>query len=154
MPPAPTATDRYPVSAAGSSSTIALSERIAALADMPIADVRREWSQAFGTPPTLRSVDLLRLVLAWRLQSRAHGGLDPATRRKLRRKGLPVARGLELGAGTRLTRVWQGIPEEVVVEADGFSWKGARYPSLSAVATAITGTRWNGPKFFGLEDQR
>ena len=55
-----------------------------------------------------------------------------------------------LGIGATLRREWRGRTVEVVVEADGFRWEGRTYPSLSAAATAIAGTRWNGPRFFGL----
>ena len=58
--------------------------------------------------------------------------------------------GLELGVGARLRREWRGRTVEVVVEEDGFRWEERLYPSLSAAATAIAGTRWNGPRFFGL----
>ena len=76
-------------------------------------------------------------------------------KRKLARTGPVQAEGLELGVGAILHRQWQGEVVEVVVEMDGFRWKGKSYPSLSAVATAISGTRWNGPRFFGLrEDSR
>ena len=64
--------------------------------------------------------------------------------------GRVQAEGLELGVGARLRREWRGRTVEVVVEEDGFRWEERLYPSLSAAATAIAGTRWNGPRFFGL----
>ena len=112
--------------------------------------LRALWRTHLGRPPALRSVELLRLMLAWRLQVGRHGGLDRDTIRMLRRSGPVQAEGLDLGIGARLTRQWQGATVEVIVEADGFRWEGQLYPSLSAAATAITGTRWNGPRFFGL----
>lgn len=63
------------------------------------------------------------------------------------------AEGLELGVGARLRREWQGEMIEVVVTEDGFRWQEDVYPSLSAVATAIAGSRWNGPRFFGLRQK-
>lgn len=123
---------------------------IAALEPLSLVELRAEWSRHYGTAPALRSPDLLRLILAWRLQAKAHGGLDRASRRKLRRNGRVVAEGLDLGIGAKLKREWQGKVQEVLIERHGFSWKGTLYPSLSAVAQAITGTRWNGPRFFGL----
>ena len=63
------------------------------------------------------------------------------------------AEGLALGIGARLRREWQGGIVEVVVTEDGFAWQGHVYPSLSAAATAIAGTRWNGPRFFGLRQK-
>ena len=117
---------------------------------MSLAELRKVWLQAFGAVPSLRSPDLLGLVLAWRLQAKAHGGIDPATRRKLKGTGPVFAEGLDLGAGARLTRKWEGQEEEVLVSQTGFDWRGESYPSLSAVAFAMTGSRKNGPKFFGL----
>lgn len=123
---------------------------IASLETLSLADLRLEWAKIFGAPPPLRSPDLLRLTLAWRLQAKVHGGLALSTRRKLKRTGPLFVEGLDLGPGTKLTRRWQGQLEEVIVERLGFRWKGNSFPSLSAVALAITGTRRNGPKFFGL----
>ena len=125
---------------------------IAALEPLSLVELRGEWSKHFGQVPSLRSPDLLRLILAWRLQAKAQGGLDRATRRKLERNGRVVAEGLDLGVGTKLKRDWQGQVQEVLIERHGFSWKGVLYPSLSSVASAITGTRWNGPRFFGLRN--
>ena len=122
---------------------------------MTLAELRKLWSEHFGSPPELRSTELMRLVLSWRLQSRVHGGLDAAMRRKLRRKTMAdptSAIDLEIGSGLR--REWQGKTYEVEIEDGGFRWNHQTYPSLSAVATAITGTRWNGPKFFGLRKGR
>ena len=92
----------------------------------------------------------MRLLIAWRLQAAALGGLDAETTRRLRLRGRVQAEGLELGVGARLRRNWRGTTVEVVVEEDGFRWNDRLYPSLSAAATAIAGSRWNGPKFFGL----
>jgi hypothetical protein len=123
---------------------------IAALELLSLVELRALWAKEYGACPPLRSPDLLRMILAWRLQAKMHGGLDRATRRKLNRSGPVLAEGLNLGPGTRFTRIWQGRTEEVVVEQHGFRWNGNSYPSLSAVALAMTGTRQNGPKFFGL----
>ena len=127
-----------------------VTEKVEALSRLDLDGLRAVWQKHFGPPPPLRSVELLRLSLAWRLQAEAFGGLDGETRRQLARRG-PVRReGLELGIGATLRRQWRGRIVEVVVEADGFSWNGRTYPSLSAAATAIAGSRWNGPRFFGL----
>ena len=125
-------------------------ERIAAL---NLHGLRGLWTERYGEPPTLRSVPLLRQLLAWRIQAEVLGNLDRATRRALQRTGLGEAEGLNLGIGARLTRVWQGREVMVIVEADGFRWEGNTYPSLSAVATAIASSRWNGPRFFGLRNR-
>lgn len=130
--------------------TAALDAEVAALSNLDLEGLRAAWRQRYGPPPTLRSVELLRLMLAWRLQAAVHGGLDPAVRRQLRRRGRLAAEGLDLGIGARLCREWQGRRVEVEVTDAGFLCDGQLHASLSAAATAIAGTRWNGPRFFGL----
>ena len=107
-----------------------------------------------GPPPPLRSPDLLRLILAWRIQAGEAGGLDAPTRKALAQTGPVRSEGLDFGIGARLTRTWKGHRVEVVVEEAGFCWDGRRFASLSSAATAIAGTRWNGPRFFGLREKR
>ena len=132
--------------------TKTIDREVEALAGLDLEGLRAAWQRHYGTPPPLRSVELMRLILAWRLQAAADGGLDRETRRKLKRQGAAEVEGLSLGVGTRLRREWKGRPAEVVVEAEGFRWEGTLYPSLSAAASAIAGTRWNGPRFFGLRN--
>ena len=127
-----------------------LGQTIVHIEGLDLDGLRAEWARRFGAPPTLRSVPILRMLLAWRIQALGLGGLTSETRRGLARKGRLQAEGLDLGLGARLTRQWQGRMHEVIVEADGFRWNGTAYKSLSAVATAIAGTRWNGPRVFGL----
>ena len=91
-------------------------------------------------------------MLAWRLQAAVFGGLDRTTRAMLARSGPVQREGQQFGHGAILRRNWQGRQIEVVVTAEGFRWEGKRYRSLSAVASAVTGTRWNGPRFFGLRE--
>lgn len=115
------------------------------LETLDLAGLREVWRRRFGPPwPKHRSADLLRRLLAWRIQAEALGGLDRATRRTLLGSG-PV-----LSPGVRLTREWRGRLCDVEVIADGFLFEGKRYDSLSEVARQITGSRWNGPRFFGL----
>lgn len=123
---------------------------VLALQHLDLEGLRSEWRARFGPPPTFRSARLLRLHLAWRIQAHEFGGIAPELRRQLKRKGAPRPEGLSLGAGAVLRREWQGRLVEVVVEERGFLWNGTAYKSLSAAATAIAGTRWNGPRFFGL----
>lgn len=129
-------------------------DQISALDALDLDGLRRAWARQFGTPPPLRSVDLLRIMLGWRIQVRMEGGLDKDTRRKLKRKAAIEAEGLDLGAGTTITRNWQGRTYTIHVEERGFRWENELYPSLSAVARAITGTRWNGPRFFGMREKK
>ncbi|TNE94825.1 MAG: DUF2924 domain-containing protein [Rhodobacteraceae bacterium] len=123
---------------------------ISDLEPLDLEGLRLVWTHHYGPPPKLRSPDLLRLILAWRLQADATGGLDRQTRRRLAQSGPVQPEGMQLGTGAILTRTWQGQSIQVVVEPDGFRHDGRLYPSLSAVATAVTGSRWNGPRFFGL----
>lgn len=131
-----------------------IAREIEGLEPLDLEALRSLWQQRFGGRLRLRSPELLRLLLAWRLQAEAAGGLDPDTTRLLRLRGRVQAEGLELGVGARLRREWRGTTVEVVVEEDGFRWNGNLFPSLSAAATAIAGSRWNGPKFFGLRRPR
>ena len=121
-------------------------ERIAAL---DLFALRDAWPARFGAPPRLRSADFLRQVLAWRLQAEAYGGLDADTR-KLLAKGAVRPRGAQAQVGVRLVREWKGERHEAEVVEEGVLYRGQRYASLSEVARAITGSRWNGPRFFGL----
>ena len=129
---------------------VSITDQIEGLTRLDLEGLRAVWRVHYGAPPKLRSPELLGLCLAWRLQAGAHGGLDHATRRKLQgRKRVQVA-GAELGPGAKLRREWQGQIVEVTVEEGGFRHEGRLFHSLSAAATAIAGTRWNGPRFFGL----
>lgn len=124
---------------------------LSAIETMGLSELRALWTQHFGSPPELRSVELLRLTLSWRLQARVYGGLDAAMRKRLRRKTVAdPGSAIDLEIGTQLQREWQGRPYTVEVVGEGFRWKDTTYSSLSAVARAITGTTWNGPRFFGL----
>lgn len=150
------------------------------LADLSIADLRELWSKHMGraAPPVQKR--LLIRELAWRAQERVHGGLDAETRRLLDRairtatKGgvhsdgegeVPVTKRRSRGAAstvrtsssdlpsaTKLSRVWRGVRYEVYVLEGGrrFQYRDQAYGSLSEIAREITGTRWSGPRFFGL----
>jgi hypothetical protein len=130
----------------------AIDQLLAEVATMDLEALRALWRQHYGAPPALRSVPLMQLQLAWRLQADMLGGLDGATRKALGRTGPVEPEGKALGIGAVLSRNWQGRVIDVVVEQDGFRWNGTLFPSLSAAATAIAGSRWNGPRFFGLRN--
>ena len=123
---------------------------VSTLEELNLHQLREKWRERFGAPPKIRSPEILRLLLAWRIQAIALGGLDQETRKALARTGRVVAEGQELGIGTTFRRTWNGEEQVVTVVEGGFEWKGCRFKSLSAAATAIAGTRWNGPRFFGL----
>ena len=121
---------------------------VAAIASMSLPELRSEWERRYGAAPRHRSADLLRRVLAWRVQADVHGGLDAATRKLLAREVLPLR--VVPPPGMRLAREWAGRTHEVVVIESGVVYEGRTWGSLSEVARHITGMRWNGPRFFGL----
>lgn len=123
---------------------------VRALERADLETLRALWRERIGAVPKLRSADLLRRILAWKMQEQAYGGLTAETRRKLRSAGRREAAGPTLRSGSRLTREWGGQVHEVEVVEGGFVYDGERFASLSPIALHITGTRWNGPRFFGL----
>lgn len=129
-----------------------ITAEVRALEALDLRGLRDEWLRRYGDPPGMRSRELLARLLAWRIQADAFGGLDATTIRLLKSEHLPPPRP-SLAAGTRLTRDWQGRRHEVDVLEKGFRYAGADYRSLSQVARVITGTRWNGLRFFGLREQ-
>lgn len=130
-----------------------VTEEVRALEALDLHGLRNGWRQRYGDPPKMRSRELLARLLAWRIQADAFGGLDAVTIRLLRSGRLPPPKP-SLAPGTRLAREWQGRRHEVDVLESGFQYAGRHYRSLSEVARTITGTRWNGLRFFGLREQR
>jgi hypothetical protein len=129
-------------------AAVAATEAARGLEGMGLEDLRAQWRRLIGPPPPVRSPDLLRRILAWRIQAEVFGGLDVETRRALR--STHTAARAALQTGTRITREWQGQTHTVEVTPEGFWYEGQRHKSLSAIARHITGARWNGPRFFGL----
>jgi len=139
---------------------------IARLRGLDVGELRARWHTVFRrrAPPHLPRHLVFR-ILAYRLQADRLGELDNDSRRLLDRIGSGSAERInrlvadlnrsrtELRPGTLLTREWDGHLQRVMVLADGFSWNGKTYGSLSKVAFAMTGSRWNGPRFFGLRDR-
>ncbi|MEO5707227.1 MAG: DUF2924 domain-containing protein [Alteraurantiacibacter sp.] len=125
---------------------------IGSIEGMDLEALRRLWRERCGAPPPLRSTPILQMMLAWRIQAEAYGGLDDETRNALGRSGPVEPEGRHLGVGARLVRNWKGRRVEVHVEEGGFRREGTLYRSLTAAATAIAGSKWNGPKFFGLRE--
>jgi Protein of unknown function (DUF2924) len=125
----------------------------------PIADLRKRYRELFRTePPKAFGPDLLRRSVAHRIQEKAYGGLSGPTRRlldQLVKAAMAKPNGrLELPRrikpGSELVRTWKGKTHRVMVMADGYAHDGKTFASLSEIASAITGTRWSGPRFFGL----
>jgi hypothetical protein len=129
---------------------------------MPITDLRKRYRELFRTePPTAFGPDLLRRSIAHAIQEKAYGGLPPTTRRLLDQmvkaaSAKPNGR-LEMPRrikpGSELVRTWNRKTYRITVMAEGFAYGGKTFASLSEIATAITGVRWNGPRFFGLRSR-
>ncbi|HET9645613.1 MAG TPA: DUF2924 domain-containing protein [Burkholderiaceae bacterium] len=130
---------------------------LARLAEMSGEELKAEWARRYGAPAPNLSPELLRLGIGYQLQELKHGGISWGTRTLLRQVAArarengdkkPMPRKLTLG--TRLVRDWHGVGHTVIVLANGFEYDGQHWKTLTAVARAITGTHWNGPRFFGL----
>lgn len=140
-----------------------IARELALLALSPIAMLRARWRGEFRCdPPPAFGPDLLRRSLAYKLQEEAYGKLPAATQRELDRlvaqlEKDPSARPTlprRIKPGSVLVRDWKGRSHRVSVLASGFEYEGKTYVSLSEIARAITGTRWNGPRFFGLRSSQ
>ena len=137
-----------------------LDVEIARLRDLNVTELRSHWQGIRTAAPPHLARHLLFRTLAYRLQADRLGDLEGEAKRLLDRPRSPDEAGQDavrlsrrtavLRPGTILAREWNGQMQQVAVLADGFAWNGKTYPSLSKAAFAITGTRWNGPKFFGL----
>jgi DUF2924 family protein len=153
--------------ASGIPTKTSVEGEIAHLRGLDLAGLRARWQSVFGgSAPAQLPRHLLIAVIAFRLQADRFGDLDHETRQVLDRTGVAETgaatsarlmtldmKRTALTPGTVLVRDWDRKPQRVMVMADGFAWNGRTYDSLSKVAFAITGTRWNGPRFFGLRDK-
>jgi hypothetical protein len=138
--------------------------RLAALAGADIRDLKNEWRSLFGTEPPPYNRRFLESRLAYRIQELACGGLKAELVKHLEELGEQIdGKNMILRRvrqeqrpvpGTRLLREYHGVEHIATVTRDGFEYQGRPYQSLSAVARAITGTRWNGWAFFGLPKAR
>lgn len=138
----------------------ALEAEVARLPDLGLAELRARWMVLYGRPaPKFFRRKLLVRAVAYQMQVKQYGGLSEATKRRLReiaaaaRDGSFDAVDLEprIKPGTKLVRTWKKLTHEVMVLDDGFAWKGEHYTSLSTIAKTITGTSWNGWRFFGIK---
>ena len=136
-----------------------LSSGLASLATMTYSELHLAWRRHYrAVPPKKMSRDILELGIAWKIQENKLGGLGTAVKRQIAelartmeaKSDLAKPRAISLKSGARLLRTWEGVTHEVMVVEDGFIWAGKTWRSLSAIARDITGTRWSGPRFFGL----
>jgi hypothetical protein len=143
----------------GDASVVA---QLAALRKMSVVELKQRWEMLFGTPAPNNSRSYLEVRLGNRIQELMLGGLSRDTRRVLdllvkELEGKNARKAIMTDPrkpipGTRLLREWDGAEHSVTVLRDGFDWQGRKFKSLSAVARAITGTQWNGYRFFGLRE--
>ena len=136
-----------------------LDSDIAALPTLSAQELRVKWRNLrSGDPTAASSRDLMLREIAYKMQERAHGGLAPAIKRRLRALAAEIetngvcvlASAPVLKPGTRLLREWGGKTHTVIVLDDGFEYDGERHHSLTQIARRITGAHWSGPRFFGL----
>lgn len=153
-------------SAQGRAKT-SIEDQIGHLRSLDLNGLRAHWQGAFQRlAPGHLPRHLLFGILAYRIQADRFGDLDHETKKLLdrttpdeHRADLSVRltesdrKRAELTPGTVLVREWDRKSQRIMVLADGFAWNGKTYDSLSKVAFAITGTKWNGPRFFGLRDK-
>jgi Protein of unknown function (DUF2924) len=131
----------------------AIEAEIERIRSLGIDELRKQWRMTFGSiPPRALTKDLTARMITYRLQEEAFGGLDRTTIKLLDRlaRGEKTELNQRLKAGTVLVREYRGERHTVTVVPEGFVWRNTTYPSLSTIARAITGTAWNGPRFFGL----
>ena len=138
--------------------------RLASLKAMTVNELKAEWQTLMGSTPPNNSRTFLEQRLAYRIQELTYGGLpQPVSRlldaladevegKKVRKSVISDPRNPVIG--TRLVREWAGVEHVVTVLQGGFDWQGRRYKSLSAIARDITGTQWNGYRFFGLRENK
>jgi len=130
---------------------------LARVSEISGEELKAEWARRYGAPAPNLSPELLRLGIGYRLQEQKHGRISGGTRTLLRQVAALAREGggkkpmpRKLTPGTRLVRDWRGEGHTVIVLADGFEYDGQHWKTLTAIARAITGTHWNGPRFFGL----
>jgi hypothetical protein len=140
-----------------------IDNKLAAVAQMDAERLRSEWRRWYrALPPSRLGRELLLLGVAWNIQEQIHGGLSASSKRRLAELAATMAdggdlvrsRAVRLRQGAKLVRQWQGQTITVLVLEDGFEWQGRRWRSLSMIACEITGTRWSGPRFFGIDKAR
>jgi hypothetical protein len=137
----------------GSSDREAIEAEIDRIRSLGLDELRNLWRTTFRSPlPPAFSKDLMARFICWHIQEQALGGLDPQIEKILDSlgRGGKTTTDRRLKPGTALVREYAGERHTVTVVPGGYIWRETTYPSLSTIARAITGTAWNGPRFFGL----
>lgn len=126
-----------------------LETELADLEQLQPKDLRSKWENVYHSPAPNLSPALLRSGIAWKLQEAKLGGHSKSALPLLTGKG-ETAAAVKLTPGTRLVRDWHGVGHTVTVVEGGFNYDGKKWRSLTAIARHITGTKWSGPRFFGV----
>jgi hypothetical protein len=131
--------------------------QIMSLQDKRLPELKALWEKMFDHPPAIFSREYMIAKIAYRIQELVYGGVDEATKDKIQAAAREIKRPKAANSkkfrpmiGTKIMKEYKGNVIEVLVVQDGFSYGGEVYKSLSSVATRITGTKWNGLKFFGV----
>jgi hypothetical protein len=129
---------------------------------MPREELLTLWQENFGKPasPRLRR-ELILPILAYRIQERVYGGLDPESERRLKEVAASLNRPesrqtkatQRFKPGSKIIREWKGETHEVLITSSGYEYRGEAFKTLSPIATRITGTHWSGPAFFGTRQK-
>ena len=128
-----------------------------ALQDKKLPELKALWGKMFDHVPAISSREYMIAKIAYRIQELAYGGIDEATKSKIQAAAKEVKRPKATSnkkfrpmIGTKIMKEYRGKMLEILVVHDGFSYAGEVYKSLSSIATRVTGTKWNGLKFFGV----
>ena len=132
-------------------------KQIIGLQDKKKDELQTLWDKMFNHPPAISSKEHMVSKIAYRIQELAYGGIDEATQSKIRAAAREIKRPktgktkkFNPMVGTKIVKEYKGQMIEVLVVNEGFSYAGEVYTSLSAIATKITGTKWNGLRFFNI----
>ncbi len=132
-------------------------KQIIALQEMNEASLRSMWDKFFDYKPEIGSRQHMIAKIAYKIQEQVYGGVDPVTESKIREKAKKTSlidkkkrKKFDPQIGTKIVKEYHDKTHEVLVVEDGFAYEGAIFKSLSAIANKITGTKWNGLKFFGV----
>ena len=133
---------------------LSIVKQVIALKNLSLSELDKLWSKMFDAPPAFRTKNYMIPKLAYKIQELAYGGIDAETEKKLKYEANHLEKGKKYSpmVGTKIVKEYKGKMLEVTVVEEGFSFEGNIFKSLSAVAQKITGTKWNGPRFFNVNE--